>query len=245
MARGKRKSVTKEIKAPVSLGQREEFICSFCNKIFSKERTVLHHLCEQRRRYEQRNEKFSLLGFEAFKTINLKCNTKTQMTEEEFRHSVFYLACVKWGHFMMDQRCFEPSQYLKWLITLKVNIDSWTDLDVYNSWLYTYIFEENPWDGLERSMKTIIEWGENNHLSYSDYFKKAPSDFIISDIRHGMITGWLLLTSESGLSWLSSLGDKEIEVIWPWIDSSRWEFKFNKNFEIYKQISELSKENDI
>ena len=60
-----------------------------------------------------------------------------------------------------------------------------------------------------------------------------------------MITGWLLLTSESGLSWLSSLGDKEIEVIWPWIDSSRWEFKFNKNFEIYKQISELSKENDI
>ena len=56
------------------------FVCVHCQSKFTKEKTLMIHMCEQKRRHLAKNEKHVILGFYTFKKfyeINQKTNTKS------------------------------------------------------------------------------------------------------------------------------------------------------------------------
>jgi 5-methylcytosine-specific restriction endonuclease McrA len=227
---------------PVTLKKREEFSCQYCKRIFSSEKTVIKHLCEQRRRFQQKDAPFARFGFTAFTEINNHISGKNNpKSEEDFRQSALYLACLRWGHFVIDIHCMDAKEYLKWLLKMNIPIDHWNKDEIYDCWLQYWIFLENPWEAFERSIKRITSWAEEFKESYKDYFRKAGTARIITDIRNGAISGWLVFSSESGKEWMTSLNSGELELVWEWLHASRWKVRFEKMNDEFDQINYMNK----
>lgn len=211
---------------PVILKTREQHQCQWCLKIFSSEKIVLKHMCEPRRRFEQKDTLHCRLGLLAFLEMQVRfAGTDHDKTEEDFRKSDYYLAYVRWGRYVIDVHCMNPMQYHAWLLKMKVVIDQWDNDEVYQCWLAALVFEEDAWVASERSMRTITEWAEENHLPYHSYFQNAGAPRILFDIQRAKITGWLIFNSEGGKKWLANLSRVDLESIWPWIDAVRWNNK--------------------
>jgi hypothetical protein len=227
-----RKSRPKHVKTSkklIILEKRGEFPCRYCNKKFSSEKIVANHMCEQRRRYEQRNTAFAKYGLEAFSTIQrVLFRNDSKNKEEDFRKSDFYLACIRWGHFVIEVHCLEISQYLHWLMKLNVPIDNWNKDEIYDCWLTQYAFVELPWDSFKRSISSMIKWSDEVNKPYQSYFAEAGTARIITDIQRCLITGWLIFCSDSGKLWLSSLTQNDLNLIWGWVDASRWKIRLDK-----------------
>ena len=197
------KTSIKKSKEPIVFGSNTRFPCKFCGKEFSREKTVISHLCEQRRRFQQRETLFARYGYEAFLAIQNKFFGKDiNKSEEEFRKSEYYLACVRLGHFMLDINCLDVSLYIQWLLTKNIPIDHWCKDEIYDCWVQEYIFIESPWEAFERSIKKMLIWADELQKSYEDYFRMAGNARILTDVRKGWISGWAVFTSQSGVFFL-------------------------------------------
>ena len=230
-----------KIAKPIARIPRGKFNCQYCKKTFSKESIVLRHMCEQRRRFQQKDTQFARLGYEAFIEIQKTLFGKVRPLEEEFRHSDFYLACLRWGRFVVAINCLAPKQYLRWLLKMNVTIDQWNQDKIYDCWVVSFMFSEYIWDGVERSIKSITAWGEEAQESYGDYFKKAGTARIMTDVRKGAVSGWIVFCSDSGCEWLSNLENSDLELVWDFLDASRWKVQLTKHPEEAVEISEICK----
>ena len=219
---------------------RGQFKCQYCEKIYSSERIMINHMCEQRRRFNQKELPHAQNGLQAYLAIFSAFYGKTHgKTEEDFRHSDYYLACVRWGRFVIDVNCLNKSKYLKWLLKCSVPIEDWTKDSTYESWLKEVVYQEDAWDAMERSIITMTKWGESSNLPYYDYFRSSNGARTIHDIRRGAITGWVIFCSESGRAWLNSVDASELDTIWDWINVPAWSVKLSQDSEITKSIMDI------
>ena len=201
----------------------------------------MRHRCEQRRRFQQKDTSFARYGYEAFIEIQKHFFGKNKPLEEDFRKSDFYLACLRWGHFVIDIRCLDAKQYLSYLLKLNVPIDKWNKDEIYDCWLASYVFTEHLWDAFERSIKSIDEWGTACDKPYRDYFRQAGTARIMTDVRRGAVSGWIVFCSDSGCEWLSNLENGDLELVWDFLDAARWKIQLSKFPEEAVTISEICK----
>jgi hypothetical protein len=244
--RVKKPRYIKAPKEPVVLGKRGSFKCQYCEKTYSTEKIVTTHMCEQRRRFQQRDTVFARLGYEAFVALQQMFFGKNRKdSEENFRKSDFYLACVRWGHFVVDINSMNARQYLSWLIKMNVPIDKWNTDEIYDCFLQYYVFVEDPWDAFERNIKKIAEWGEEVGKPYKDYFKLAGTARILTDVRSGAISGWVVFNSFGGRTWLSSLDQGDLELVWAWLDPSRWKIRLENMHDEAKEITNMCNQSGL
>ena len=139
------------------------FKCEYCNKLFAKEKTLFVHICEQKRRYLSKNEKHvqaGLLTFQKFFEYTQK-STKTK-TFDDFVSSPYYTSFVKFGSFLVNTAPIYPERFIDYVIKSGIKLDHWCRDSVYDQYLIDLIKVE-PADGaIQRTLATMIEWGERN-----------------------------------------------------------------------------------
>ena len=78
--------------------------CEHCGKLFAKEKTLVVHLCEQKRRHLSKNEKHVQMGLMTYqKFYEITQKAKQPKTFEEFAKSPYYTAFVKFGSFKIGR----------------------------------------------------------------------------------------------------------------------------------------------
>jgi len=152
------------------------------------------------------------------------------------------LACLRFGRFVLDINCLNPTEYLEWLQKLKVPIDNWNNDIVYSAWLQDLVFTENIWDAVDRSISTMMEWAEENKLEFNNYFKEAGGARILFDTQRAKISGIILYCSDSGKEWLNNLSASDLEIVWPVVNSNRWSVKFQKDTNIFEEVCKVCNE---
>ena len=94
------------------------YVCEYCNTGYTREKTLAVHMCEQKRRHLQRNEKRVQMGFYAFNQFyKLSANAKKDKTYDDFCKSPYYNAFVKFGSFINNVRPLYPERYVCLLYT--------------------------------------------------------------------------------------------------------------------------------
>jgi len=207
----------------------QPYKCAHCSTSFMKERTLMAHMCEKKRRAMQRDEKRVQAGFMAFNRFwQLTQGAKKPKTYEEFCDSSYYNAFVKFGSFINNVNPLYPDRFVDHVIKSGVKLDHWCRDELYDTYLYDMIKIEPVESAVERSLKTMMEWGDEQKAEFAHYFNYVSLSRAVHDIRNGNISCWLILNSASGKEMIGNMSDEQLEMIAPAFDVPYWIKRFRE-----------------
>ena len=102
------------------------YTCQYCQTSYTKEKTLAVHLCEQKRRHLQKDERRVQLGYMTFvRFYQISQKLDGTKTYEEFCKSPYYNAFVKFGSFVSNVKPMYPENYIDYVIKSGVKLDHW------------------------------------------------------------------------------------------------------------------------
>lgn len=224
----------------------QPFNCVHCGKNFMKEKTLVSHMCEQKRRALQKDEKRVQAGFMAFnRFFQLTQNCKKPKTYEDFCKTAYYNAFVKFGSFVNNVKPLYPDKFIDYVIKSGIKLDHWCRDALYEKYLYEILKTEPVEAAVQRSIATMIDWAEQNSASFTHYFNYVNLNRAVHDIKNGKISCWLMLNSKSGHEMLNKFSDEQLDMIAPALDMPYWVKRFKETPADVALVKEICKETGI
>lgn len=216
------------------------FKCQFCGKSFKREKTLAVHLCEAKRRWLNKDEKYVRLGFIAYKRFyEISMNDKKNKDYEHFSSSQYYTAFTRFGKYMTEINAIEPEKFIDFVIKSSIPLDRWTKDVVYNAYIQEISRKETAERALERTILLMQEWGEQNDRPYNVFFREISRPRAIHWIRSGRISPWVIFHCDSGIDLMSNFNDEEMKLVEDIIDPSFWTRKFEVRKDDVKFVSDI------
>ncbi len=203
------------------------FKCEHCGKAFAKEKTLFVHICEQKRRYLAKDEKHVQMGLLTFqKFYDLTQKSRIPKSFEEFVKSPYYTAFVKFGSFMINQAPIYPEKFIEYVVKSGITSDQWCRDELYEQYLVELIKKE-PADGaIQRTIQTMMNWGEKNNSPWEHYFAYVNLNRATHDIKEGLISPWILFNTKAGKEMLRRMNDEQLDIVSPIVDPQHWSIRF-------------------
>ena len=209
---------------------KQSYKCLYCEKSFTKESTMVVHLCEQKRRIQQQHETGVQFGFRAYiKFYEITQGSAKLKSYEDFARSPYYQAFVKYGRYCVGIRCVNITAFTEWLLKNNKKLDYWCKDSLYEEWLLPYLQKEAVQDAMERALNEMQKYADEHaelKNGFVDYFRYGNSNRICHHIVTGRISPWVLYNCNSGIAFLDSLAEDQINIIMTWIDPDHWQRKF-------------------
>lgn len=200
------------------------FVCEFCKKEFARETSMAVHMCEPKRRWQERDERGVQLGLQAYLEFYRHQQGSARLkTFQDFADSAYYRAFVKFGRYCVDTRVINPSQFMSWLLKHNKKIDRWCSDQLYTEYLVEYVQVEAAADALERAMEYALTWAESNSAAPQDCVRYGNVNATCHAIVTGRISPWIIYCSNSGQEFLTNLNSEQVAMIWPYINSDIWQ----------------------
>jgi hypothetical protein len=194
-----------------------------------KEKTLYAHMCENKRRAMQKDEKRVQAGMMAFnRFFRLTQGAKKDKTYDDFIKSPYYNAFVKFGSFINNVMPIYPDKFMDYVIKSGVKLDQWCRDELYETYLYEIIKTEPVESAVQRSLQTMMEWGDVSQAQFNHYFNYVNLNRAVHDIRNGKISPWLLLNCASGKKMLNNFSNEQLDLIAPAFDLPFWLKKFKQ-----------------
>ena len=205
----------------------KNFVCSHCGSAYMKEKTLLVHMCEQKRRHLAKNEKHVQLGYAAFvRFYELIQKAKDIKTYDEFARSPYYNAFTKFGSFMSNINPLYPDHYIDYVLKSGVKLDHWCREELYEKYVIDLIKTESVETAMERTISHMVSWAESQNSTWNHYFRYVSTSRACFDIKDGKVSPWLILNSQTGRDMLSKFSDEQLEAVGTMIDPPYWTKKF-------------------
>jgi hypothetical protein len=201
--------------------------CQYCEREFTRETTLSAHLCEPKRRHQERGEKGVQLGLQAYlKFYEYSQGSARLKTWDDFAKSPYYRAFVKFGRYCQSSYVINPVRFMDWLLKNNKKIDYWCQDTNYNEYLTEYLQLEAVSDALSRSIEYSIDWSEKNSAQPCDCLRYGNRNVLCHAIATGRISPWAIYNCASGQEFLNELSSEQVVMIWPYINADRWQQKF-------------------
>jgi hypothetical protein len=178
-----------------------------------QEKTLYAHMCENKRRAMQKDEKRVQAGFLVFnRFFRLTQGAKKDKTYEDFTKSPYYNAFVKFGSFINNVSPLYPDKFIDYVIKSGVKIDHWCRDATYTEYLTDYLRKESVTDALSRAVEYSITWAETHSHPAHDFLRYGNNNAIAYAISTGRISAWVLYNSESGQAWLENMDNNRDKI---------------------------------
>jgi hypothetical protein len=211
-----------------------------------KENTLVAHMCENKRRALQKDEKRVQVGLMAYNRFyQITQNSRKNKTYDEFCKSSYYNAFVKFGSFINNVNPLYPEKFIEYVIKSGVKLDHWSRDELYEKYLYETLKTEPVESAVQRSLQTMMEWGDRSQAQYNHYFKYVNHNRAVHDIRNGKISPWIILNCKSGKTMIENFNDEQLNLISPAFDVPYWINHFKKHPADIELVKEICREADI
>lgn len=221
---------------------KSEHSCEFCGRSFVREKTLFTHLCEQKRRWDERERPYNRIAYGSWLNYFRRNHPSTKKTEQrDFIKSPYYSAFIKFGTYCVDSRVVNPHSFCEWLVKGGVAIDNWASDKQYTRYLVEYVRLENGLEAVERSVITLLKLAEEEHIQLGDVFRLYSKNKLCYLMSTGHISPWVLYHSEGGLNFLGSLNQDQQNLIFEYINPEIWNIKFKRDSEVVKEVKSLLK----
>ena len=224
----------------------KRYVCEYCGSGYVREKTLAAHMCEKKRRALQKDEKRVRFGFYAFQRFyKLSAGTKKEKTYEDFCNSQYYNAFVKFGSFISNVKPLYPEKYIDHVVTSGVKLDHWCKDELYEKYAIDLILKEDVTTALERSVKTMMEWADENNSLWNHYFYYVSLNRAVWHIKDGKISPWLILNCKSGKDMLSKFNDEHLTMIYHIMNPEHWALRFKRQQQDVELVKEIVKEGNL
>ena len=204
-----------------------DHICQYCEKSFRRESSLAVHVCEPKRRHQERDEPGVRLGLQAYlRFYEITQGSARLKTFDEFARSSYYRAFVKFGRHCVAIRAVNTARFIDWVVTQNKKIDHWCRDSLYTEYLIDHVRSENPADALVRALETAIDWSGKTGSPDRDYLRYGNDNVICHAVATGRVTAWILYNCDSGTEFLGRLLADQVAMIWPMVDADFWQKKF-------------------
>jgi len=221
----------------------QPYTCVHCGKSFMKDKTLVAHMCERKRRALQKDEKRVQAGFMAFNRFwQLTQNAKQPKTYDNFADSSYYNAFVKFGSFINNVNPLYPDKFVDYVIKSGVKLDHWCRDELYEKYLFDMLKTEPVESAIQRTLQSMMEWGEEHNANYAYYFNYVSLNKAVHDILNGKISFWVILNSAPGKTMISNMSDEQLVMIAPVFDVPFWMKKFKQSPADVALIQEICNE---
>jgi hypothetical protein len=200
---------------------KSKFVCEFCEKSFAREESIAVHMCEQKRRYHERNEPGVRIGLQAYLKFYEHSGSRNR-SFDDFAKSSYYRAFVKFGRYCVDVNVINPTQFMTWLLKNNKKIDRWCSDQLYTEYLIEYLKFESVEDALTRALLESIAWGDETGCPDRDFLRYGNINRICHHITTGKISAWVLYNCSAGEEFLNRLPAEQLPMIWSYIDTDQW-----------------------
>ena len=222
------------------------YICEYCGSGYVREKTLAAHMCEKKRRALQKDEKRVRLGFYAFgRFYKLSAGNKKEKTYEDFCASPYYNAFVKFGSFLNNVKPLYPERYIDYVVTSGVKLDHWARDELYEKYALEFILKEDVTTALERSVKTMMEWADENNSSWNHYFRYIGLNKAVWNIKDGKVSPWLILNCKEGKAMLSKFNDEQLELVYHVINPQHWAMRFKRQPSDVQIVKDIARESNL
>ena len=224
----------------------QPFNCVHCGKSFMKEKTLVAHMCEQKRRVLQKEEKRVQTGFFAYNRFyQLTQAAKKQKPYSDFCKSAYYNAFVKFGSFINNGNPLYPERFIDYVIKSGVKLDHWCRDELYDKYLSELVKIEPVESAVQRSLQYMMEWGEEQNANFAHYFNYVSVNRAVHNIRDGKISPWMVMNSVSGVELLKKFSNEQLELVNQTLDIPFWVKKIRDNPADVALVKEICKETGI
>jgi hypothetical protein len=172
-------------------------------------------------------------------------NAKKDKTYEDFCKSPYYNAFVKFGSFVNNVNPVYPDKFVDYVIKSGVKLDHWCRDELYYTYLAEMIKTEPADAAIQRSLNTMMEWGEENSADFAHYFNYVNVNRAVRQIADGLISPWIVLNCKSGQELLSKFNDEQLDMIATIIDPPYWMKRFKTYPSEIALVKEICKETGI
>jgi hypothetical protein len=193
-----------------------------------QEKTLTAHMCEAKRRCLQKNEKRVQAGYMAFNRFWQLAQGGKSKTYEEFCNTSYYNAFVKFGSFINNVNPLYPDKFIDYVIKSGTKLDHWCRDSLYEKYLYETIKTEPVESAVQRTLKTMMEWADDQNAEFAHYFKYVSLSRSVNDIQNGKISPWVILNSRDGKAMLNNMSDEQLEMIGHALDVPYWVKRFKE-----------------
>lgn len=226
------------------MDKQAENSCEHCGRVFIRESTLLKHLCEQKRRWLDRDRPANRIGYNTWKWyFNTQHPNKKNTGYRDFINNHYYTAFVKFGGYCSDIAVVNPPAYVDWLVKNRHPLDIWASDTTYTKYLVEYLRSEDCMDAVKRTIACLLDIIGEENIQLKDVFRYVNSNKLCHLITTGKISPWILYHSKSGIEFLSKLDSQQESLLFEYIDPQKWSIKFMRESanvaDVKKLISEI------
>lgn len=219
---------------------KENQSCEHCGRTFIRESTLLKHLCEQKRRWLDKDRLSNRIGYNSWKNYyNTHHPNKKNTTYKDFINSSYYGAFLKFGIYCSDINAINPGAYAEYLLKQRTPIDNWASDKSYTGYLIDYLKTEDSLDAVTRTLDALIKLSKDENIQLCDVFKFVNSNKLCYLITMGKLSPWVLYQSSTGVEFLSKLNQNQTNLVFEYIDPEKWNIKFKRENEKVIYIKEI------
>lgn len=204
--------------------------CKFCNKYLSSANSLIKHKCEPSKRYGLKDDREFRIAFLAYLRMydSMGGFKSTTLTNEiDFVRSSLYTGFMKFGKYAHNVGMYNVPEYIEFLAKNDVALDKWCDDGIYYLFVSHISLNETPYAAIEKTIKTMHGWGEETGLQWSDYFESCNQYKVISNIKNGKVSPWVIYNTTSGKNFLRTLDKKTVRDLYKFVDPDKWMAKMS------------------
>jgi hypothetical protein len=216
--------------------------CEHCGRSFVRESTLFTHLCEQKRRWTERDNPANRIAYSAWRQFYIQFQPTSKKKEiKDFIGSAYYGGFTKFGTYCVNVGVINPLNYVEWLLKDGTPLDNWCSDRIYNRYLIEYVRIENHMDAVKRTIEHMLKIAEEQNIQLSDVFRLIHSNKICHMIVNGHISPWVLYNSDGGQLFMSGLNQDQISMIFEYINPDLWNIKFKRHGDEVAEVKTLLK----
>ena len=205
---------------------KQTYKCKYCERSFARESTLAVHVCEQKKRFQDKDTPASRIGFTNFlRFYEMTQGSAKQKTFDDFATSAYYKAFIKFGNYCVNARVVNAERFADWLLKGNKRIDYWGTDKLYNEFLKEWVYKEPATDALTRALETGVAWAYDTNNPTEHFLRYGNSNKICHLITAGRITGWTIFNCDSGHEFLENLTQEQLAIVYDFIDPERWHKK--------------------
>jgi len=205
------------------------YTCKYCEREFKRESSLAVHVCEQKKRFQEKDERGVQIGYQAYlKFFEYTQGSAKLKTFDDFAKSPYYKAFVKFGRYCVSIGAINVSEFIEYVIKNNKKLDHWAKDSTYQEYLMHLLVSERADRALVRAMEYSINWGEEKNADPKDVIRFNNANRVCQLITKGTLSPWVIYNSDSGMDFLTNLNTDQQQLIWEYINPEVWERIFNK-----------------